>query len=280
MGLNEREVYWIAYYDTYHHGYNSTKGGDGCSGFKQPDHVIEMLRNRRASEETRRRKSRPVICYRVSTGEFVGEFYGAKVASEELGVSPASITSCCQRKRLSIGGYLFLYKDSTIDALSVLSDVQNKVYKRPKRKDLNFEIFGFSAKDGSFVKSWPNVHVLVDDLGIRDGVSRVLDAVDGCPPKVYGFVFLRSMDLAEVARRLEYNPYAKASLTLKTVARAARIRAVEAINIASGVSAVYSSLCAASAATGVSSSQISGCCAGRYKQGKGYLFRYVDDVSD
>lgn len=50
--LNEREVYWISYYDTYKHGYNSTTGGLGSSGFKQPRHVVEMLHNRRASEES------------------------------------------------------------------------------------------------------------------------------------------------------------------------------------------------------------------------------------
>lgn len=27
--LNEREIYWIAYYDTYNHGYNATLGGEG-----------------------------------------------------------------------------------------------------------------------------------------------------------------------------------------------------------------------------------------------------------
>lgn len=279
VGLNEREVYWIAYYDTYRHGYNSTKGGDGCSGFKQPDHVIEMLHNRRASEETRRRKSRPVVCYRVSTGEFVGEFYGAKVASEELGVSPASITLCCQRKTTCVFDFLFLYKDSTDDALSILSDVQSKVSKRPKRVDSDFEIFGFSAKDGSFVKSWPNVHALVKELDIQNRVSRILDAVDGNPPKVYGFIFLRSMDLDEVARRLLYNPWAKSTNILKTKAREACIRAVVATCITTQESVVYPSLIEASAATGVRSSHITGCCLGRYKQGKGYIFRYLDDVN-
>lgn len=29
--LNEREEYWISFYDTYHNGYNATKGGDGQS---------------------------------------------------------------------------------------------------------------------------------------------------------------------------------------------------------------------------------------------------------
>jgi len=27
--LNEREIYWIDYYHSYHNGYNATKGGDG-----------------------------------------------------------------------------------------------------------------------------------------------------------------------------------------------------------------------------------------------------------
>ena len=29
VNLEEREIYWIAKYDTYHNGYNATKGGDG-----------------------------------------------------------------------------------------------------------------------------------------------------------------------------------------------------------------------------------------------------------
>lgn len=36
--LNDREKYWIAYYDTYYHGYNETPGGEGSpiSGKKKP----------------------------------------------------------------------------------------------------------------------------------------------------------------------------------------------------------------------------------------------------
>lgn len=31
--LNEREQYWISYYDSFHNGYNSTIGGD-CGNFE------------------------------------------------------------------------------------------------------------------------------------------------------------------------------------------------------------------------------------------------------
>lgn len=41
--LREREKYWIAYFDTYHHGYNATEGGEDIlpmSGEKHPNHKL------------------------------------------------------------------------------------------------------------------------------------------------------------------------------------------------------------------------------------------------
>lgn len=38
VNLNDRERYWIKYYNSYNNGYNSTKGGqDGCKPFKDLD---------------------------------------------------------------------------------------------------------------------------------------------------------------------------------------------------------------------------------------------------
>lgn len=32
QSLNEREIYWIEYYDSFHNGYNMTIGGTACNG--------------------------------------------------------------------------------------------------------------------------------------------------------------------------------------------------------------------------------------------------------
>ena len=48
--LNEREVYWIAFHDTYKHGYNRTIGGRGSSGMKHSVEEIESLRERNLGE--------------------------------------------------------------------------------------------------------------------------------------------------------------------------------------------------------------------------------------
>lgn len=44
--LKEKEIYWIAYYDTYYHGYNETKGEDYVGeksihyGEDHPKHIL------------------------------------------------------------------------------------------------------------------------------------------------------------------------------------------------------------------------------------------------
>lgn len=35
--LNEAEMWWVAYLDTYHHGYNETEGGDGIRGYQHTE---------------------------------------------------------------------------------------------------------------------------------------------------------------------------------------------------------------------------------------------------
>ena len=51
--LNEREKYWIAYFDDFHNGYNQTEGGDGGSpsGERHPNY------GRKWSEDVRKRMS-------------------------------------------------------------------------------------------------------------------------------------------------------------------------------------------------------------------------------
>lgn len=41
--LNEREIYWINYYDTFYHGYNMTHGGQGSYGWKYDPNEMKRL---------------------------------------------------------------------------------------------------------------------------------------------------------------------------------------------------------------------------------------------
>ena len=37
--LQERERYWIAYYDTYHNGFNANEGGNGNRGYQRTEDI-------------------------------------------------------------------------------------------------------------------------------------------------------------------------------------------------------------------------------------------------
>lgn len=48
--LNEREMYWIAFYDTYNNGYNMTPGGDGVKGHEGEKHPKHKLSEQQVYE--------------------------------------------------------------------------------------------------------------------------------------------------------------------------------------------------------------------------------------
>ena len=113
--LNEREKYWIAYYDSYYNGYNSTMGGDGS--VRRDDELIAKLfrdgrttqeiceitghhrgtiyksyramalteeNNRRKAEKTRQRCSRAVEQYTID-GELIRVWPSATECGKILG---------------------------------------------------------------------------------------------------------------------------------------------------------------------------------------------------
>lgn len=51
--LNEKETFWINYYDSYNFGYNKTKGGKGSVGFKHSEKSKELIKKNHAKHITR-----------------------------------------------------------------------------------------------------------------------------------------------------------------------------------------------------------------------------------
>lgn len=109
--LNEREIYWVDFYDAYHHGYNQTKGGDGCLGKVWTD-------------EERAKISRAI--YQIDlNGEIVCRFMNIDEAEKKTGIDHRQIWNCANKHctRMSrngkvyehtnktAGGYIWLYED-------------------------------------------------------------------------------------------------------------------------------------------------------------------------
>ena len=145
--LNEREIFWIEYYNSFKNGYNATKGGDGRS-YLDYDVVVTTYNELKSLTETAKRleisskqvqiilKARGIKIYtsqevnRVKNGisinqydlegNYIKTFPSIKNAAIELGIlkSPkdrgctSHISDVCKNKRKTAYGYIWKYADS------------------------------------------------------------------------------------------------------------------------------------------------------------------------
>ena len=87
--MDEREIYWISYYDTLNTGYNLTKGGQN---------PVELCKKK-------------VSMYDLD-GNYIRSFDSITEAVESIKVkSISSIGNCLRYKKKSAGGYQWRYAD-------------------------------------------------------------------------------------------------------------------------------------------------------------------------
>ena len=115
--LSEREKYWITYYDTYHNGYNETKGGEG--GYGNP------IR-------------KPIVQY-DKEGNFIQVFESISEAERVLNLKPKSsnISSVCKGNSYESYGFQWRYLNEDIDytlniGKSPLKEVLQNASKKSK----------------------------------------------------------------------------------------------------------------------------------------------------
>lgn len=119
---DEREIYWINYYDSYYNGYNSTKGGQNRSMAElMKETNLKWNKTDNTSNKTgmniqdviaaglydpigNTNAGKPVGQYTLND-ELVQIFPAASVASRETGVGAAGIRSVCNGKQEKSGGY-------------------------------------------------------------------------------------------------------------------------------------------------------------------------------
>lgn len=92
--LNEREIYWINYFDTLNTGYNLTKGGQNSSQLSK----------------------KKVTMYDFE-GNYIRTFDSIQDAAELTNNSKSKICNCCKYKRRAAGGYQWRYADDKSNVL-------------------------------------------------------------------------------------------------------------------------------------------------------------------
>lgn len=174
--LNERERFWIKYYDSYYNGYNSTLGGDGHQT-RDDELIIKLFNegkttkeiseitgynrgtiyksykinnktnenNKRKNEQTKIRCSRPVEQYDLQ-GNFIKLWESASECGRTFG-NESFISAICRQEEniITAYGYLFKYADDPQDIKIWVERVANKKNGgKPKKQigqyDLNWNL--------------------------------------------------------------------------------------------------------------------------------------------
>jgi group I intron endonuclease len=120
--LDEREIYWINYYDSKNAGYNFADGGLGCKGYKHTDEEIAKMRMIQNPE--------PIVMLDLN-GEYIRTFVSAGEACDFLSKkSTSGIKRCCEKDKYKKAyGYIWIYekdyKSGNIDWNYYLSKNKN-----------------------------------------------------------------------------------------------------------------------------------------------------------
>ena len=117
--LDEREIYWIDFYDSYYNGYNCTKGGS-----RNVDHFKKK------------------VYYYNLKGQYLGEFESVKEAALKLEIMPLSIYNCCSGKTKTSHGYQFSYIKETKGTIQQAEGMA--------------KIVGQFSKDGKLIRTFPS----------------------------------------------------------------------------------------------------------------------------
>lgn len=139
---NERESYWIEYYDSYHNGYNATMGGDG-KHYLDYEKIREFVNN---TDLTYEEIARQVGCCADSVKKFVANEGISKERLERMAKRRiASLPRKAIEQYYPDGSY-FQSFESIADAARWIAE------NRDSNKKVSYAHIGEAAKDFSKVR--------------------------------------------------------------------------------------------------------------------------------
>jgi len=122
--LNNKEIYWIEYYNSMKNGYNLSSGGNGRGSFIS-DETRKLLskagkgRKHSADQKRKIREAHLIPVYQYTKdGFFIKEHSSSADAFLITNINNSDIGKCCKGKKKSAGGYQWkFFKNKKIDAV-------------------------------------------------------------------------------------------------------------------------------------------------------------------
>lgn len=249
--INEREKYWIKYYDSYNNGYNLTLGGEGVKGKIYSENEKEIMR----IQSLKTNKSKPVLQIDIN-GDIIKEWRSCK----EIGKTTDMISSNIHHCLIHDGGYylaygyIWLYKDEYLQ-----NGLDLNLYLSNNREIIHNKIYQVD-KEGIVIKLWNNIHqILFENPSYK--YSSIYSACNGQRSSMYGFKWIYEED---------YVNNQPSSYKKKTEKVVNQYTYPEKQFVAS-----YSSMHEVERLTGIGFRMVSKVCRGERKSTHGYIFEFA-----
>ena len=162
--LNEREIYWIAYYHTWLKdpecwGYNMTSGGDGGS--------------------------RTIVDQYDLQGNFIQTFSSIGEASNKTGISRSGIGNCINGVGKSSGGFQWRRNGEPAPGLMV----HYRGHKTSGNNSNNPYQVNQYDKEGNYINTFPSAKDAAQSLNNKPSPSHISECCAGKRKSAYGYVW-------------------------------------------------------------------------------------------
>lgn len=159
--LDEKERYWISFYNSVQEGYNNTEGG------------TKSFRN-----ITQEKK---IFQYDLE-GKFIQEFNSMQEAAKAVGLSGANLTTCCQGKQKTVGGFQWSYEKKDFLTPVINERNQNHIWSSNKRKINQY------SKSGNFIATFESAHEAARINNIKSS-SHITECCNGKRKTCSGYIW-------------------------------------------------------------------------------------------
>lgn len=246
--LDDKERYWISYYDCHKNGYNMTSGGQ--NGFNKKDWSDK---ERKYFSDIKNPK--PVLQIDFD-GNIVKEYWSIAQASKITGIDSRGIYSCCNKGiSKTVGGYIWIYKE---DYSSF--DLEYHLDRKEKKPVEQYDM------DGNFIKIFEHGCQVAEDGFLP---STINTCCNHKTMSAYGYIWKFKDDNSRIINK-EYCDEAKRK------ANSVKVRRIYQIDDDKNVVNIFNSIREA-ARNGYCANPISKCCKHINEKYKGYIWLYEEE---
>jgi len=194
--LNEREIYWLEYFDAANNPlfYNKTNKSYGCGK------LSKKSKEKMSLSSPFRKK---IIQYSIE-GKFIKIWDCMSIVAKKFNISTGDLTCCCKGKQHSAGGFRWKYyrknykknlgkikyfKGTKEWLEKITLAAQNRKYPEGFGKHRNKIVLQYDLQ-GNFIKEWESIKKAAIELfNIEEKRTGIVACCRGQQKKAYGFIW-------------------------------------------------------------------------------------------